>query len=86
MTKKGSKKSYTFNLIPAKEEERTMKLRATMIIEFEATDFLDAGKHQEELVELAKKLSKKYDSVTFDIRERRELKVRKTRKKKMVDA
>ena len=60
-----------------------MKLRATMIIEFEAKDFLDAGNHQQALVKLAKDLSKKYSSVTFDIRERRELKVRAPRRKKV---
>ena len=53
------------------------KLRATITVDFDAKDYLDAGRIQEKLDELAKDLAKRYGHVELDMRERRERKSKK---------
>lgn len=54
-----------------------MKLRATIVIDLDADDFMDAAKKQQHLDGVAKDLSKVYETVSMDFRERREFKARK---------
>ena len=54
-----------------------MKMRCTITVHFDADDFLDAGEKARALDQVAKDLAKTYESVTFDVRERREFKGRR---------
>ena len=59
-----------------------MKMRCTISIDFEADDFMDAGDKARKLDNVAKELAKDYETVTFDVRERRDFKG-KSRGKRM---
>ena len=54
-----------------------MKMRGTITVDFEADDFMDAGDKARALDKVAQDLAKTYESVTFDVRERREFKGRR---------
>ncbi len=54
-----------------------MKMRCTITVDFEADSFLDAGDKARALDKVAQDLAKTYESVTFDVRERREFKGRR---------
>ena len=58
-------------------DDKKIKLRATITVDCDATDFMHAGQIQLDLVSIAKQLSEKYEDVTFDIRERRKSRVGK---------
>ena len=56
-----------------------MKMRGTITVDFEADDFMDAGDKARALDKVAKDLAKEYETVTFDVRERRDFKGRSKR-------
>ena len=48
-----------------------LKLRATLSVDIDAMDFLDAARYQQEMQALCDELAQKYVACSFDMRERR---------------
>jgi hypothetical protein len=49
-----------------------IRLRAEIVIEFDAADFLEAASHQSRLAQIVAELQKDYPAVKLGIRERRD--------------